>query len=62
MPTFYETGMKTISGHQSSYLPWYGFFEKMYKSDLFAIHDTAQFEKKDFSTATESKRRRAPDG
>ncbi len=38
------------------------FFEKMYKSDLFAIHDTAQFEKKDFSTATESKRRRAPDG
>lgn len=54
--------MKTISGHQSSYLPWYGFFEKMYKSDLFAIHDTAQFEKKDFSTATESKRRKAPDG
>ncbi|GAA0130767.1 WbqC family protein [Bacillus velezensis] len=48
MPTFYETGMKTISGHQSSYLPWYGFFEKMYKSDLFAIHDTAQFEKKGF--------------
>ncbi|ASB94934.1 WbqC family protein [Bacillus subtilis] len=48
MSTFHRNGVKVVSGHQSSYLPWYGFFEKIHKSDVFAIHDTAQFEKKGF--------------
>ncbi|MCY8467143.1 WbqC family protein [Bacillus atrophaeus] len=48
MSTIYGSGVKVVSGHQSSYIPWYGFFEKIHKSDLFAIHDTAQFEKKGF--------------
>ena len=37
-----------ISGHQPSYLPWLGFFEKIARSDLFVFHDTAQFEKQGF--------------
>ncbi|AUJ24841.1 WbqC family protein [Virgibacillus dokdonensis] len=34
-----------VSGHQPCYIPWYGFFEKVAKVDIFAIHDIAQYEK-----------------
>lgn len=37
-----------VSGHQPSYLPWLGFFEKIVRSDIFVFHDTAQFEKGGF--------------
>ncbi len=37
-----------LSGHQPSYVPWLGFFEKLMNCDVFVYHDTAQFEKSGF--------------
>jgi hypothetical protein len=37
-----------LSGHAPSYLPWLGQFEKIARSDLYVLHDTAQYEKKGF--------------
>ena len=34
-----------ISALQPGYLPWLGFFEQMYKADLFVFHDDTQFTK-----------------
>ncbi|WP_298683492.1 WbqC family protein [uncultured Methanomethylovorans sp.] len=37
-----------VAGHQPTYLPYLGFFDKMSKSDIFMILDDVQFNKKDF--------------
>lgn len=37
-----------IAGHQPTYLPYLGFFDKMSKSDIFMILDDVQFNRKDF--------------
>lgn len=37
-----------IGIHQLNYLPYFGFFDKMMKSDIFVIYDDAQFEKGEF--------------
>ena len=37
-----------ISIHQPNYLPYFGFFEKRKKSDIFVIYDDAQFNKEDY--------------
>lgn len=34
--------------HQPNYLPYLGFFEKAYKSDVFILYDTTQFKKNDW--------------
>jgi hypothetical protein len=34
--------------HQPNYLPYPGFFDKILKSDVFIIYDTAQFRKNNF--------------
>lgn len=34
--------------HQPNYLPYMGFFEKAYKSDVFILYDTTQFKKNDW--------------
>ena len=37
-----------IGMHQPNYLPYLGFFDKMKRSDIFVIHDDAQFNNRDF--------------
>ncbi len=34
--------------HQPNYLPYLGFFEKAFKSDVFILYDTTQFKKNDW--------------
>jgi hypothetical protein len=34
--------------HQPNYLPYLGFFEKAFKSDIFILYDTTQFKKNDW--------------
>jgi hypothetical protein len=34
--------------HQPNYLPYLGFFEKAYKSDIFILYDITQFKKNDW--------------
>jgi WbqC-like protein family len=36
------------SVHQPNYLPYLGFFEKAYRSDVFILYDTTQFKKNDW--------------
>jgi hypothetical protein len=40
--------MTIVGIHQSNYLPYLGFFDKMKKSDIFVIYDDAQFNSRDF--------------
>jgi hypothetical protein len=39
-----------LSAHQSSYLPWLGFFHKIYLSETFVFFNSVQYSKKDFSS------------
>lgn len=38
-----------VSGHQPVYLPWLGFFHKLYLSDVFVFMDTVQYLNKDWN-------------
>ena len=38
--------MKTVATHQPNYIPWLGYFYKIYKSDVFVFLDDVQFIKK----------------
>ena len=38
--------MKKIAIHQPNYIPWVGFFYKIYHSDTFVFHDDIQFSKR----------------
>ena len=40
--------MTIVGIHQSNYLPYLGFFDKIKKSDIFVIYDDAQFNSRDF--------------
>ena len=38
-----------VAGHQPNYLPWIGYFNKIYQADKFCLVDSIQFNKKWFS-------------
>jgi hypothetical protein len=48
-----------VSVHQPQFLPWLGYFEKIYRSDCFVILDTVQFKKNEFQNRNKI---RTPDG
>jgi len=37
-----------ISAHQPGYVPWLGFFNKIYNSDIFCVMDDVEFSKGDY--------------
>jgi hypothetical protein len=37
-----------LSAHQPQYLPWLGYFHKMYKSDLFVFLDNVQYKAREY--------------
>lgn len=45
-----DTKTILVAGHQPHYLPWIGYFNKIYQSDIFCIVDSIQFEKKWFQS------------
>ncbi len=40
--------MTTVTIHQPEYLPWLGFFDRIYKADIFVILDNVQYQKGGF--------------
>lgn len=43
------------AGHQPNYLPWLGFFDKMFQCDVFIILDDVQYEKQGFTNRNKVK-------
>ncbi len=41
--------MNTIAIHQPNYLPWLGYFYKIWVSDIFILHDNVQYTKQSFT-------------
>jgi hypothetical protein len=39
----------TIAIHQPNYLPWLGYFYKIYASDVFVFHDAVEFSKASYT-------------
>ena len=44
-----------VSVHQPNFMPWLGFFDKMFKSDVFVIYDTGQIPNKKSSYTNRAK-------
>ncbi|EKE02083.1 MAG: WbqC-like protein family protein [uncultured bacterium] len=44
-----------LSAHQPAYLPWLGYFDKMFKSDIFIYLDSVQYEKNSFTNRNKIK-------
>lgn len=42
-------GVLRVAIHQPNYLPWLGFFHKIYRSDVFVLLDTVQFARRGYS-------------
>lgn len=42
-----QPGEFIVAGHQSHYLPWLGYINKIYQADAFCLVDSVQYKKKD---------------
>jgi hypothetical protein len=42
-----------VAGHQPNFLPWFGYFEKMLKSDIFVFSDDVQYPKQSYTNRVE---------
>jgi len=49
----------TVSINQPAYLPWLGYFDRIYKSDIYVVLDSVQFEK---NSVTNRNKIRTKDG
>lgn len=49
-----------LSAHQPAYLPWLGYFEKIFKSDIFIFLDSVQLEKNSFTNRNKIKTSQGP--
>lgn len=47
--------MTTIAIHQPQYLPWLGYFDKIYRADLFVLLDNVQFKKNEWQNRNKIK-------
>lgn len=45
--------IQLVAGHQPNFMPWFGYFEKMLKCDLFVYSDDVQFPKQCFTNRVE---------
>jgi hypothetical protein len=43
------TQLKTVAIHQPNYMPWLGYFYKIWASDMFVLHDNVQYTKQSFT-------------
>ena len=47
------TGSLVVAGHQPNFLPWFGYFEKMLKCDIFVYSDDVQYPKQSYTNRVE---------
>lgn len=48
----YATGL-VVAGHQPNFFPWFGYFEKMAKADIFVFSDDVQYTKQSYINRVE---------
>lgn len=39
---------KSVAGHQPNFIPWFGYFEKMFRADIFVFSDDVRFPKQSY--------------
>ncbi len=47
------TSSLVVAGHQPNFLPWFGYFEKLLKCDIFVYSDDVQYPKQSYTNRVE---------
>ena len=42
-----------VAGHQPNFFPWFGYFEKIIKSDIFVFSDDVKYPKESYTNRVE---------